>query len=87
MPNSCAPRGDAQARHVREGIDQFFGHAFAEVVLVAGRAHVHERQDRNRSRVVRRRRCRVVLRGGRQLPEKYPMAAMKCDGAAATLSP
>ena len=43
-------RGDAQAGEARQGVDQLLGHAFAEIVLVARRAHVGKGQHGDRRR-------------------------------------
>ena len=44
-------RGDPQPVHPRERVNQFLGHAVAEVLVVLSRADVDERQHRDRPRV------------------------------------
>ena len=71
------PRDDLQPAHAAERIDDLLGDPVAEITLVARRAHVRERQDRDRG--MRRGRHRGAdghglrrERGGRVLARRGP---------------
>ncbi|MBK6452488.1 MAG: hypothetical protein IPF84_08105 [Proteobacteria bacterium] len=53
--------GDMDARNFRQGVDDFLGHAIAEILVLGIGTHVCERQDRNRLRP-RRKLWRVRRR-------------------------
>ena len=54
--------GHAKAIDLRERVDEFLGQPFAQVVLVAIRTHVEERQNRDgRNRMCTCRRVRTAL--------------------------
>ena len=63
-----AARGDPQAVHAREHVDELVGEAIAQPVLVPRRAHVRERQDGNRS--TGRRASEGLRRGAGVLPDR-----------------
>ena len=48
VESRCA-RGDQQVGHLRQRIDDLFGQAVGEVIVVGPAAHGDERQDSNRA--------------------------------------
>src|SRR5262245_8884435 len=77
--------GHAQPMNLRQGVDQFFGHAIAKTLLILRRAHITEWQDGDRWDTRFCPRSRVSDSG--PLSYRRPESGDRGDGHAGTVDP